>query len=503
MITRREFLGYMGASAALALAAPKLGLFQPYLLEEDFRLSDLQTTSNSATSPVSIRAAFDYPHIGGRMTFPPVDEDSQRCMQLLEYLRALGFTHVLYGMGFDASHFTRNRDGHWTYNGGKYRDGEVAESLRAMKAAVESLDMRLIPINGSLTYVMNQIGMDPSISEFRSEAAFEKWVKRNGLPLRLVKDFPRGRIAYVGKNPGMDDLFIENLRIIRKNWNWPASTPLGGRMPEYIHIGHDEIGEYWACAIKADRSKHLSGTRSQLIAREINRRVRQVRSVLGEGTQVMIFGDSLLPADHGETYGLIGDSETGNGGVLRRLRDRYGLANKIIVMPWIYSSRDGLDGAQMDQDGRILPFSKVRQLAYLNRLGIRYMPGTGEDGAVPLSDFGSIQRTLQTTFEWVRASQMYPAYLVGFAHLGWNSGVDGASCASDSGYCTSYNASWLAYLAWTYGERSLRIARCNSYGGRILSRVKPGLSSAQKAWIEGIHYYPPPLQGTLLTRAGQ
>ena len=300
---------------------------------------------------------------------------------------------------------------------------------------------------------------------------------------------PLGHVAKVGSNPGMDDLFGEMVRIVKHNW---GNSTLGGPAPQFWHLGHDELGYAWACCIKADRSKGLAQSRSELVAAEINQRISTIHSEISPDTQIMIYGDSYVPADYGETYGMAGDLQTGQGGVLQILRDQYRIADKLIVLPWVYSYVDGY----YDGDRRLV-FDKVKQIAFLDRLGIRYVPCTGEDGEVTFTE-PRFEQTKQTTFEWVRASQMYPEQLAGFAHLGFG----GTSFSQAAGIYHDFNACLLAYLAWVYGDRSLRLARHGSYGPRVFSRVKYGQSSQDQQWIEGVHYSRPSLQGSALTMAG-
>lgn len=509
MITRREFLEYAGASVAVFAVAPTLGTLKPFLLDDERHMLPAPATASSTVIGNLPRIAYSYSMTSGWMTWPPEDDQSRRNLELLQYFSTLGYTHFLCNMYWSESLFQKNALGHWIYNNGNYREGAIAKSLRAMKAAVESegVNMRLIPYRACLSWTFEYFGLDPSISEFRSEASFRTWVEQNGLPtwngLKVYEQFPLGRVAYVGPNQGMDDIFNEYMKIIKSNWAFPKATTLGGPTPKYVLIAHDELGDYWACCIKADKSRDLPGTKSQLVAAEINKRVRKIRSTFGTNTKVMIFGDSLLPADNGEIYDLIGHPVTGKGGVLQLLRDKHRVANSLIVMPWTYSFRDGMGGKTADPNGNIIPFSKVRQLAYLDRLKIRYIPCTGEDGPLPLSDWGMIHRTTETTFEWVRAAQMFPDYLAGFAHLGFNDGIGYPGCDAGTGYCIHYAASLLAYLVWAYGERSLRLSRHNVYSPRIFSRVRADLSSRERKWTEGVHYSPPRLIGSLLSTAGR
>src|SRR4051812_21860856 len=59
----------------------------------------------------------------------------------LDYYRALGYTHILYGLERPYSPLFQKRGGEWEYHGGDYAGGDHALSLAAMKKAVESRGM--------------------------------------------------------------------------------------------------------------------------------------------------------------------------------------------------------------------------------------------------------------------------------------------------------------------------------------------------------------------------
>ena len=258
MITRRRFLTYAGATALAASVVPKLDLIRPFVTEDEPDPLHSVGEAGEAAASTPIRIAVNFPYGWGTMTYPPADETSRQKYEVLKYFAALGFTHTHYAMHFDPALFARNARGHWIYNGGRYREGSTATSLWAMKAAAESLGLRLVPMVGSLSWVSNYITLDPTISEWRSEESFRNWVEPEGLPSSLMSDFPRGRIAFVGNNPGMDDFFVEFLRIVKSNWNRPT-TSLGGTVPEYYHMGQDDIGEDWCGCIQVNSRTNTTG----------------------------------------------------------------------------------------------------------------------------------------------------------------------------------------------------------------------------------------------------
>lgn len=520
MITRREFLEVAGATAISSVIIPNLGHFLPFTAQNFPAVTDMNGKAPISASQKALRVAHNW--WASYQRADPADAAYQEVVEIVNYFKVLGYTHYLYVMQLPNPHEFSNSTGHWKYMQGHYRDGKTAASFRKMKEIVESpldgvVGMQMIPVlplglSHMLDVINNLNDFDTTLAEFESEESFDEWIENNGMGGdNPDKDKYTRNWAFVGdytkthrklRNKCLDELYLEYLRIIK--WNW-GNSRLGGRYPKYIHIGHDELGVGWACAIKADRSKDLKPSKSELVAAEISERLHTIKRVISPRTRVMIYGDSFVPHYNGEVFGLIGDPQSGEGGVLQILRDRYRVAHQLIVMPWGYRDIDG--DVRHDQEGREIPYSKVRQICYLDRLGIPYIPcsGGGKDSLIGdpdalLTAREVVERTKQTTFEWIKVSQMYPKHLSGFAHLEWQ---EEPSYISDDGLRYNYAANLLAYLAWTYDERSLNLARRNNYGLRIFSRVHSGLSSQERQWIEGVHYWPPPLCGILLTLVGQ
>ena len=216
---------------------------------------------------------------------------------------------------------------------------------------------------------------------------------------------------------------------------------------------------------------------------EINARIKQIDAILGPSVRVIIYGDCLAPGSvTGEIYDLCGDVNTGAGGVLKFLDRAYKEKNRIVVMPWGYSSVDGV--ATKLCDGRSFVYSKIKQVRFLDALGYRYILAAGEDAGATES---MLDMTRRTCFEWVTASQLYPAGLTGFAHLAWP-----PFTANVGSLQTGYSAPLLAYWGWTYGEKSLRLPRNNPYGPKMWENVDFMKSRKDLAWKEGIHYFNPP-----------
>ena len=109
----------------------------------------------------------------------------------------------------------------------------------------------MVPAFECMSHVSWYISQDGSISEFPDAASWSNFC--NSIPgsspakPHIKKDnWLFNDIAFVGnyptvKNPGMDAIVNEQLKIIMANW---GNTPLGGGFPEFVMVNHDEIGNY-------------------------------------------------------------------------------------------------------------------------------------------------------------------------------------------------------------------------------------------------------------------
>jgi hypothetical protein len=402
----------------------------------------------------------------------------------LSYYKKLGYTHVAVHVDFNGSLFSHST-GHWVYNNKIYTSGNMAVSFAARLKQARDAGLTPVPIFECFTHTNDYIALDNTISEFNAAYPKPTISQLNTIDPCTVNwdaNAQAGYLSYDGnaapceltKNQGADDIYNELFQIIKNNW--------GSGMPPYIHIGHDEMGYGCACYVKLGKSKARSESIAQLVAMEINARFQQIDAVFGSGNgiKVCLWGDAFLPSDYGETYGTAGNLQTGNGGILKILDQSYGRKSRTVVMPWMYSCIDGAYEA-----GRNLIFSKIKQLAYLDMLGYDFVPCGGEDYDAQTS-FNSMELIKQTTFEWIRASQIYPMHLVGLGHCTW----------------VSFTNTYGTGAAQVYV--SLQMPRYNSYSPRmwknvnfLKSRQDMANSGASASWTEGIHYFRPPLTGVL------
>jgi hypothetical protein len=319
--------------------------------------------------------------------------------------------------------------------------------------------------------------VDSTVSEFPSRKAFKAFCAAKGLP-----DNPYlNHVATTGNNPAAAQLFAGQLGMIRRAW--------GTDSPAYILIGHDELGYDSVCFIKAGKMRKDPRTRSELVAAEIAERAGQIAAILGDSTRILLYGDSFLPTDLGERYGLSGETGTGKGGVLWLLRHRYRLERKIIVIPWNYMLEDG----ETHYWSRY-KYDKSSQLRLLERLGFGFVTGAGEHGssgnadqkrlAAPFS-LGMRDKAARCVLEWVAASRKHPSSLRGYAHQIFEP-YD--FCGPD-GLCAGFTAPLLAYAGWIHpGSDSAAGALPPR---KLLDRVDHIRSRREAKWVAGVHYPKP------------
>jgi hypothetical protein len=398
----------------------------------------------------------------------------------LGYYRTLGFTHITYGLDpIQFSHYHKV-EGKWTFDriGGAVADS----SLATAKREAEARGFQVIPQLPCLSAMSPVIfWLDSTVSEFPGRAAFKRFTSANGL-----RDDYKGLnfVAAVGPNPAADQVFEIQLHIIKRGWrNDPAKAPA------YIHIGHDELGYDSICFIKGGRNRANPKTRSELVAEEINLRVSQITRILGDSVKIILYGDSFLPTDLGERFGMAGKAGTGENGVLHILNQRYHLQNRIIIMPWNYILADG-DTHYWSG----LKYDKRKIVALLDRLGFGYIPGTGEQGGAgdptlnrlaPPFALGMPEKTAACLREWVSATRAHPRLLRGYAHQVF----EPFDYCSPAGLCAGFSAPLLAYAAW--GPGASAAAAGAPLPKSVFDGVKYRRSRWELRWQAGTHYPAP------------
>jgi len=412
----------------------------------------------------------------------------------LDYYKLLGYNYV--GMFVGGTVLFSHASGMWVYNNGNYKTGRVARDFRDLKRLASQKGLNMVPILWSLSYRDDWVSLDNQLPEDqRSVSEFNgSYPAPSSLTFPCTRGWPREMDSQfnahlnmicaagpAGFNKGVDEIFGENLKIIRDNWVKADGTP-DPVPPEFIHIGHDELGFSSACFVKIGRSKTRTESPARLVAMEIDARIKQIDAVLGQSVQAIVYGDCMVPGSiNGEMYGLCGNVDNGEGGILKFLDQTYKVKNRLVVMPWGYSNVDG--SVTRLCDGRSFVFSKVNQVRFLNALGYRYIAAAGEES--PGSE-SMLDMTRQTCFEWVKASQLFPERLIGFADLVWPPFTSNAGTLQ-----AGFTAPLLAYWCWTYGEKSLRLPRNNPYGPSMWKNVDYMKSRKEQAWKEGVHYWGP------------
>jgi len=439
-------------------------------------------------------------------------------LSFLDYLAKLGYTHII---SFFINGFSSELDAanHWLFSAGDYSRGFTATRFRVWRREIEKRGMKMVPELEVLSHVSSYISRDKSISEFYDPStARSTWDAYCGKKHHdwLIKCDPAwDHVAYVGKYPdlknvSMDEAFESCLKIINANWTWCDTPAPACVCPDFINIGHDEIGCANDCYIGEGRSAaNLSDTvtRSELLAREIAYRCREIRDLLAPGVRAILFGDHLVPTEWGEPNGLTGDRTTGNGGVLRILRDNADIQmriiadplRKIIVAPWSYEYVDGFNTWASG-----MHFSKAADLRYLDAVGCDYLISPGEGGANRRKDqaaayhsenyrgdgfspaFGTVRP--RVGFEWYRAAQQSPAHYLGQAILTYDY-LDLCDPDPDPGYCAGYTFPVYAYLArYPYLAATFDGETQAPYFKDVFSGVRFCNSRKQLSWTYGRDY---------------
>jgi hypothetical protein len=399
----------------------------------------------------------------------------------LDYYGSLGFSHVSYGLDPDLYNHFRKSQGRWVFSRERGETG-TDSSLAAAKREAEARGLRLLPQLPCLSQMGAFIQwVDSGVSEFPDKREFRRFCESK----HLAGDYlAMNHVAASGDNPAADQFFEEQLKLIKRGWRTGSA-----KAPDYIQIGHDELGFDSVCFIKAGRSRNSSLSRSELVAAEINKRVEQVARILGDSVGVILYGDSFLPTDLGERYGMAGKPNTGEGGVLWILRNRYHLEKKLIIMPWNYILADG----DVHYWSR-LKYDKEKQIRALERLGFGYIPGPGEHGSggnaaanrlAPPFSLGLRRKTVQCLAEWVVAARRHPLMLRGYADQVYE---PYGLCSADH-LCVGYTAPLLAYAGWILPDA--KPGSTFMLPAKALDRIKYQRSRWEEKWIQGDHYPAP------------
>jgi regulation of enolase protein 1 (concanavalin A-like superfamily) len=357
-------------------------------------------------------------------------------IRILDYMRALGYTHVLF-MLFQGDPMSYDKNTKtWKYNNGDYTGSVEANSFRNLKKLSEARGMKLVPGFGCLSHVDWYISQDSSISEFPGTTSWSnfcnsipKTFPKNAAEINLIPaNTQYNDIAFIGNypkitNPGMDAIIHENLVFILKNW---GNSVLGGKFPEFIMVSHDEIGNWGIPFVKNPRS--VSGSlfpggpsESTLLAREIAYRYKQIQEVFSplRGTtaiKMMIYADCFSDEANGQVLHLSPTLSDLKKDSCARLMAPDISAN-LYVMPWAYDAVD--NGGWKQNNNNSLNYDKRPILQNFTSLGFHTILCAGEWPG--LDDPNYIPHEMQCTFEWARAAQQFPAYFSGFGNLHWTS----------------------------------------------------------------------------------
>jgi len=160
--------------------------------------------------------------------------------------------------------------------------------------------------------------------------------------------------------------------------------------------------------------------------------------------RVMLWGDSFLPSDNGETLGFQGNAVTGAGGVLDILTKAiasggYGIPkSRIILVPWGY----GPEYRNYVHPSPAYPaFDKLKQIQYMHNMGFDFLLGTGEAGpGYSVASKLIMDNHVQTFYEWVyAANRVNSGHFLGYMNMQFttfNTGGSGDAAGNNAGYIT-------------------------------------------------------------------
>jgi hypothetical protein len=474
----------------------------------------------------------------------------------LNYFKKLGYTHcefpVIYGIGgvsniypytptvfFNSSYialFKKNSSGKWIYNNGNYTSGQIATDLRTMLNAIKSAGFTPIPWIQTLNHIniaSLSFSIDNSVCDFaaplsntisatyntldpRTDPSGKRYFAANTQTVFYNQCIDIAQAGVEGDNLAMDQLFTEYCKILLFNWRQVYG---GTSAPAYVQLNGEEATYYRVAKVNMPGSKsiqkHLTWGAAKLIAADFSTRITQIDRVFGTSTTKIFLGcDAYVPGDYndaaldmgatptgGKYPNLIGDPATGVGGALYILDKTYGRKSRVIAEPWIYINIDNQPGDPLwsfDNAGNPLMLDKSASIAFLNKLGYKYMFACGEFDTGTQAYIDDVkEQTKQCTFEWLKASQKYPTNCVGYGYLIFKENFNQIPLGGDGTYSPCWSASLLPYWGWQYGEQSLKLPRHNSYGSRMWKNCDYLKSRRDQAWTEGVHFFRPPLVSPL------
>jgi hypothetical protein len=441
----------------------------------------------------------------------------------LLYFHRLGYNYVLSYLDYTQimplmAYCASGQDsGHWVFNKHHYADQSkaVVGDFIALKSAVETCGLHLMPAIGDLSHqgqwiygTTNDKGdtiwkRNNALSEFNSPKDLLDFAHAHGLWPNASNNMDSCNKALNGiycaddSNKTASDIFIEQLKIIQANWG--SSTP-GGLYPQYINIGHDEMG-FWAdgkflCGVgegktKESVKKHGGGAlgKSWVIAHQIKTKYGQVGAHCDPGVKIILWGDCFIPLNNGQSGGLTGDKTTGNGAILQVLRDTMQLTNNCIVEPWNYWYVKGTpvyDGIVFDQ---------ATQLKYIQKFGFGYVLASGE-GEVYFDankkevwgGMANVKQHIRVAFEQVRASLEYPNNLYGYGNMLYQPNLETAGFNDTLG---GYTAPILAYFGWTLSGNLFSSAKFPVFTPQVYAKFDPITSRKNLTWVLGKDYTAP------------
>jgi hypothetical protein len=386
-----------------------------------------------------------------------------------------------------------------------YLGGSCASWFRNYRDSIRYHGMEIIPEFNTLSHAMetgftneyrrSDPPLDRGLMEFDSTMHFPIWCGDlhgpiwNGTPCHapdaITDPYNDTTVIYrqlvrvdAASQAKIGSLFREYLRVIKANWGSPS--PVNKKnYPNYIHIGHDELGWNRTLLVGGGKSGlSTPGEKFTAVKNEIEDRIRDVDAVFtnvpsSDTIKIILYGDSFLAGDYGAFFGaydwhypaglfrtstpFCGDSITGAGGILAAIKADF--PNRIIVMPWMYEGITGAPAGELDGESnadRQLAISRQTWLGYLNTLGIPYILRGGEDQGPNLYT-NDTSRVKEEIYQWHKAALLYPNQYLGFDNYmyDWEDTTKALCSWGPNGHCrftqtlngTTLSVGWSAALS--------------------------------------------------------
>jgi hypothetical protein len=446
---------------------------------------------------------------------------------LIHYAAKLGYNYVLMNLNYHYDSLRINSNGTWSF--GNIDSINAVTKIKKAKQEIEKWGMWAVPQIELFSHMQNVIHYSKisgtktiwytrnSLSEFSSDAACSTYMRTNGLIKKgstLESSTIREANSVSSDNDSLREYFRAILRIVKSAW--------GDSQPQYICMGHDEIGYQdtnynFVCLVGAGKSKdsvsnHGGGGigKSYVIAKEMKNRCLDVDTVFKSKIVKKIFwGDCFVPGHNGESAKLIGDTN-GVGSVLQILKDTmilsknapYKFIKDCIIMPWEYWEKNG---EKMSEGNSTITIDYNKEYLFINMFGFKFINCFGEAFNYKTQWCGlqDVYRHIQVAYEQIRGTQFAQDNFYGLGDLLFSKWDTIAAASGQNDTCGGYTLPIVAYFGWAFGDTSLIYARHHPFSGQVNANLNPIRSRKNYSWtlgtVDSVKDYKKPIIGSFLS----